>query len=164
MNQSKIKKLDLILISIIGLLIVVILTGTLVSVYRKSPKVTENLLQLGKARNLSEPVNSDIVAYYQLGTIRIVTAPESSDGAGTAMVVSPWLAYPEGDTVFYEELARKRGVMKGIFSSYFANHSKTGLLTETEVKTVENLIAQINEQLSLGKISDIYFTDYLFLE
>ena len=110
------------------------------------------------------PADDSIVAYYELGTLRIVTSGSDKDDLSTVLVVSPWLAYPAGDTVFYEELARKKGLIKGIFQAYFSSKSKEELLEETEVKIEENLKEEINTQLSLGKISDIYLTDYIFLE
>ena len=36
--------------------------------------------------------------------------------------------------------------------------------TETEEKIVRVILDEINADLALGKVSDIYFTDYLFLE
>ena len=80
------------------------------------------------------------------------------------MILSPWLAYPAGDTVFYEELSRKSGSMKGIFQAYFSARTKNQLLTETEEKIVQIIMEEINADLALGKVSSIYFTDYLFLE
>ena len=80
------------------------------------------------------------------------------------MIISPWLAYPAGDTVFYEEIARKQGVIKSIFTSYFSMRTRDQILSETEEKIIEVLMEEINEKLSLGKISNIYYTDYLFLE
>ena len=38
------------------------------------------------------------------------------------------------------------------------------MLSETEEKIVQIIIEEINADLALGKISAIYFTDYLFLE
>ena len=104
------------------------------------------------------------MAYYELGTIRVSTAGEDSDENGTVMILSPWLAYPAGDTVLYEELSRKSGAFRGIFQAYFSSRTKNQLLSETEEKIEAVLREEINADLALGKISDIYFTDYLFLE
>ncbi len=111
-----------------------------------------------------EPADTDEVSYFELGTIRVSTASADSEEGGTIMVLSPWLAYPAGDTVFFEELSRKSGSIKGSFQAYFSARTKNQLLTETEEKIVHVLIEEINADMALGKISDIYFTDYLFLE
>ena len=112
------------------------------------------------------------VAYYEIGSIRIVTTKNSNNEVNSqndlentcVLVVNPWVSYAEGDTVFYEEIARKRGVIKGICTTYFSERSKNHLLSITEKKVEQELIELINAQLSLGKIQDVYFTDYIFLE
>ena len=168
MNTNKINQ---ILVWIIGGLALVILVGTVVGLTQKKAQEPEVFISKGKAENLAPPADTNVVAYYDLGKIRVVTvAPtkaKSSDNEnalGTPMVLNPWLAYPEGDTVFFEELARKQGVLKGIFQNYFTSHTKNDLLSATETVINKELLEQINAQLSLGKVLDIYFTDYLFLE
>lgn len=153
-----------ILISIILSLVLVILVGTIIALSSKSKNTPEVLIQQGKATSLMAPSDSDEVTYYELGSIRILTKGNADDQTGTLFVVSPWIAYPAGDTVFYEELARKRGLIKGMFQSYFTERTKNEILSETEEKIEIVLKDEINAQLSLGQISDIYFTDYIFLE
>ena len=113
---------------------------------------------------LMAPSDTDEVSYFELGTIRVSTSKSDSEEGGAIMVLSPWLAYPAGDTVFFEELSRKSGSIKGTFQAYFSSRTKNQLLTETEEKIVQVLIEEINADLALGKVSGIYFTDYLFLE
>lgn len=153
-----------ILISIILALVLVILVGTIIALSSKSKNTPEVLIQQGKATSLMAPSDSSEVKYYELGSIRILTKGNADDQTGTLFVVSPWIAYPAGDTVFYEELARKRGLIKGMFQSYFTERTKNEILSETEEKIEIVLKDEINAQLSLGQISDIYFTDYIFLE
>ena len=156
--------LNKVLVAIIIFLILVIAAGTLFSFLNRKNQTPEVLISQGKAESLMAPSDSDEVAYYQLGTLRVSTASSDSEENGTIMVLSPWLAYPAGDTVLYEELARKSGVMKGVFQAYFSSRTKNQLLTETEEKIVRVIMDEINADLALGKISGIYFTDYLFLE
>lgn len=158
------KTLNIVLLSIIAGLLLVILIGTIAGLAGKKKKTPEVLIAQGKAVSLMAPSDTDEVAYFELGTIRISTAQADSEEGGSLMVLSPWLAYPAGDTVFYEELSRKSGSMKGIFQAYFSARTKNQLLTETEEKIVQIIIEEINADLALGKISGIYFTDYLFLE
>lgn len=162
-------KIDYILYSIIIGLLIVLLIGTITGLLKKRNSEPEVLLQQGKAVNLSKPANTDVVSYYEIGNIRIVTPSETqseddAENKGCVLVVNPWLSYPEGDTVFYEEIARKRGVIKGICTTYFSERSKEHLLSITEKKVEQDLIKLINAQLSLGKVQDVYFTDYIFLE
>lgn len=154
-----------ILISIIGFLIAIIFAGTIFGIANKKNNKPEVLISQGKAINLAAPANTDIVEYYQLGTIRIITNPDSKieDDTGSAFVISPWLAYPMGDTVFYEEIARKQGSIKAIFSQYFAEKTQSQILALGEEKITADLMESINQQLSLGKISEVFFTDFIFL-
>lgn len=158
------KLLNKILLCVIAAILVIILIGTLIGLTGKKKQTPEALIAQGKAVALMEPADTDEVAYFELGTIRVSTASADSEEGGTIMVLSPWLAYPAGDTVFYEELSRKSGAIKGSFQAYFSARTKNQLLSETEEKIVQVLKEEINADLALGKISDIYFTDYLFLE
>ena len=150
-----------------------LIIGTITGLAKKNESPSDEvLLQQGKAINLSAPANTDFVAYYEIGSIRIVTTKNSNNEVNSqndlentcVLVVNPWVSYAEGDTVFYEEIARKRGVIKGICTTYFSERSKEYLLSITETKVEQELMELINAQLSLGKIQDLYFTDYIFLE
>lgn len=156
--------LNRILIAIIAGLLLVIAVGTIAALAGKKKQTPEVLIAQGKAVSLMAPSDTSEVSYYELGTIRISTAKADSDEGGSIMVLSPWLAYPAGDTVLFEELSRKSGTIRGNFQAYFSSRTKNQLLAETEEKIVRVLLDEINADLALGKISSIYFTDYLFLE
>lgn len=173
MSSSNKIKLNTVLYSIIIALVIVLIIGTITGLVKKNESPSDEvLLQQGKAINLSAPANTDFVAYYEIGSIRIVTTKNSNNEVNSqndlentcVLVVNPWVSYAEGDTVFYEEIARKRGVIKGICTTYFSERSKEYLLSITETKVEQELMELINAQLSLGKIQDLYFTDYIFLE
>ena len=160
-NQDLLNK---ILLGIIAGLLLVILAGTITGLVGKKKNRPEVLISQGKAVSLMAPSDTDEVAYFELGTIRVSCAAADSEEGGSVLVLSPWLAYPAGDTVFFEELSRKSGSIKGIFQAYFSARTKNQLLTETEERISQIIIEEINADLALGKVSDIYFTDYLFLE
>ena len=173
MSSSNKIKFNTVLYSIIIALVIVLIIGTITGLVKKNESPSDEvLLQQGKAINLSAPANTDFVAYYEIGSIRIVTTKNSNNEVNSqndlentcVLVVNPWLSYAEGDTVFYEEIARKRGVIKGICTTYFSERSKNHLLSITEKKVEQELLELINAQLSLGKVQDVYFTDYIFLE
>ena len=179
MSSSNKIKLNTVLYSIIIVLVIVLIIGTITGLVKKNESPSDEvLLQQGKAINLSAPANTDFVAYYEIGSIRIVTTKNLNNKDNSqinltdqadlenncVLVVNPWVSYAEGDTVFYEEIARKRGVIKGICTTYFSERSKEYLLSITETKVEQELMELINAQLSLGKIQDLYFTDYIFLE
>ena len=170
--------LNRVLLAIIILLVLVIAGGTLYAMLTpdaarrtaqgargRANQDATALIATGKAVNLAEPVDTTDIAYYDLGMLRITTVNEDEENMlGVGMVLRPWLAYPAGDSVFYEELARKKNVMKAVCQHYFTERTKDEILSQSEEKITADLINQINASLSLGKISDIYFTDFLFLE
>lgn len=163
-------KADKILTAIIAALLIIIMAGTVISLFTQKENAGENSHNTDpkpteqEIESLNKKLDEKIGAYTGLGTIRCITAAQNEEDTGTAVIVTPWLAYPQGDTVFFEELSRKRLIISGIFTAYFSLHTKNELLSTTEEKIKQELQAQINEQLSLGQISQIYFTDYLFLD
>ena len=163
-ESPKIKIFNAILVSLIILTVIVILIGIIYAKVKASPKHIEKMLHNGTAISLTPPVNTSETAYYEVGRIRITTEKEDGSEISPVLVISPWLSYPKEDSVFYEEIARKIPAIKGIMQSYFSSKTKNELLQETEEVIEKKLVAEINAQFTLGKISDIYFTDYIFLE
>ncbi|MCR4631780.1 MAG: hypothetical protein K5786_09110, partial [Treponema sp.] len=164
MALSKTELLNKVLVAIIIFLLIVIVTGTLIVKLSppKAPASPQELIAQGKAVNLAAPADTSDIAYFELGTLRITTLNKDEDNMlGIGMVLSPWLAYPAGDSVFYEELMRKKGLIKTVFQQYFSSRTKEQILSQSEENIIRSLTAQVNEKLSLGKVSDLYFTDYL---
>lgn len=165
------KKLDKILSIIVIILLITIFAGTVFALLKnkKSFQKQKQLISQGKAVSLMAPKNDNQFSYFNLGSLRVLTKPENdslqeTQNMGTVLLVTPWLSYPSDDTIFFEEISRKKTVISGIIQDYFSDYSKLELLTQTEVKIEENLIKEINNHLSLGKIQQIYFTDYIFLD
>ncbi len=165
------KKLDKILSIIVIILLITIFAGTVFALLKnkKSFQKQKQLISQGKAVSLMAPKNDNQFSYFNLGSLRVLTKSENdslqeTQNMGTVLLVTPWISYPSDDTIFFEEISRKKTVIAGIIQDYFSDYSKLELLTQTEVKIEENLIKEINNHLSLGKIQQIYFTDYIFLE
>lgn len=165
------KKLDKILSIIVIILLITIFAGTVFALLKnkKSFQKQKQLISQGKAVSLMAPKNDNQFSYFNLGSLRVLTKPENdflqeTQNMGTVLLVTPWLSYPSDDTIFFEEISRKKTVIAGIIQDYFSNHSKQELLSQTEVTIEENLLLEINNHLSLGTINQIYFTDYIFLE
>jgi len=165
-------KTDKILLSIIAALLLILICGTITGLILNKGKLGKNLRDADpeptakEIESLNKRLDDKIAAYTGLGTIRTITAPDpqNEDETGTVVVLTPWLAYPEGDSVFFEELARKRLLISSCFTNYFSSKTKLELLSTKEDSIKETILNEINSQLSLGSISKIYFTDYIFLE
>ena len=165
------KKLDKFLSILIILLLITILMGTFITIYKNKKSITKQkqLISQGKAISLMAPKNNNQNSYFNLGSLRVLTKPENdslqeTQNMETVLLVTPWISYPSDDTIFFEEISRKKTVIAGIIQDYFSNYSKQELLSQTEVTIEENLLLEINNHLSLGTINQIYFTDFIFLE
>lgn len=108
-------------------------------------------------------ISSSKTAFNEIGQIRVFTK-EDANQQRSVIVLIPWFEYDGTDTAFYEELDRKHLSLKNLFTAYFQNHTRTELLNLGEDKIKAELKSQVNETLVLGKISAIYFNDYLFLD
>jgi len=171
--SSKMKKrstFDKVMIIIIFALIGIITIGTIIGVVFKNPEEnkTVNLTSDTKPvekqiESLNKKLDDKVAAYTGLGTIRAVTLPGKNEDFGAAVVITPWFSYPEGDTQFYEELSRKRVLLINIFTSYFSSRTLEELNKLGEEIVKDDLLTALNEELSLGQISKLYFTDYIFL-
>lgn len=116
-----------------------------------------------KVINMSYRASDNVSAFTELGQIRTSTKA-SKDEESCTMVVSPWFSYPEGDTVFYEELSQKDRSIKSTIASYFSSYTKKELLLKGEIQIKTEIKEQLNSQFVLGEIRDIYFKEYIFFE
>ena len=141
------KKLDKILSIIVIILLITIFAGTVFALLKnkKSFQKQKQLISQGKAVSLMAPKNDNQFSYFNLGSLRVLTKSENDSlqeteqNMGTVLLVTPWISYPSDDTIFFEEISRKKTVISGIIQDYFSDYSKLELLTQTEVKIEENL-------------------------
>jgi flagellar basal body-associated protein FliL len=168
------KNMEVTLNRILGItaaaLAVFILAVTGISFVVKKAEPGKNLRtadpEPGAVVNMTNEGKEKLAAFTGLGRIRAVTKPDKKKSSvpGTPVVITPWFSYPDGDTEFYEELSRKSTAMKALIAQYFAQYTEKELRSAGEEKIKADLLAQLNERLSLGKISALYFSDYIFLE
>ncbi len=110
-----------------------------------------------------QEISKDMAAFTELGQIRALTLFDGPDSQEEPVVVTPWLSYKAGDKSFYEELVQKNRKIKSIIADYFSAHTQKELLSSGEKKIKDELLHQINSELILGKISAVYFSEYIFL-
>ena len=169
--------LNKILICIIIFLFIVILGVTIGGFISRKASPGKNLRTadseptVKELESLNKRSDTKIAAYTGIGRIRTVTAAEDNgskgadvDGSATPIVITPWFSYEESNFELYEELSRKRILITGIISKYFSERTEKELLSTSEEKIKADLLNEINSQLSLGKIQNIYFSDYIFLK
>ena len=151
------------------LLATAIVIGTLVSFALKKAHPGKNIRTPDPSplavSSMSAPDNTKLDAFTGLGRLRTATKPDPKKAtAGTPVVVTPWFSYPAGDRAFYEELSQKSTIMRAVITEYFSKYTEDELLSRGEEKIKADLLAALNERLSLNKIQAIYFSDYLFIE
>ena len=157
MNSTNLNK---ILLAVLGAVIVIIIGVSAVALCTKNARPGEGLRHEDP---LPSSVRSSKTAFNHIGQIRSFTK-EGENSQKSVIVLTPWFEYDGNDKAFYEELDRKHLSIKSIFTNYFSKHTKSELISLGEEKIKGELKAQINATLVLGKISEIYFNDYLFLD
>jgi flagellar basal body-associated protein FliL len=103
-------------------------------------------------------------AYTALGQIRTPTKPDADGKEPALVLVSPWFSYAPGDSAFYEELAAKNRRLKSIVAGYFSRFAMAELLKRGEDRVKAELLREFNDELTLGRISELYFDEYLFFD
>lgn len=167
-EKSFLEKLPLILLLIAGAIFLSIVLISAVFLISGKHKAGEDLRKSDptpqKVVNLSYKTQDHVSAYTEMGQLRIITKAPSESESGTMLIVSPWFSYPEGDTVFFEELSQKDLQLKSLIANYFATHTKDQLFSNGEPTIKNELRDLINEKLILGQIRDVYFDQYIFFE
>ena len=95
-----------------------------------------------------------------IGRIRASTgAPESS-----TVILSIAFPYSPRDRAFSGELAARIGDFRTGATDYFASFSTEELRQKDEAAIKTELLERFNGLLRLGKITTLYFSDYLIIE
>ncbi len=155
------KIFDKVFIVIASSILLIIIFGTAIAFVSGNAKPGNNLRHQDPAPVTITNTSSDETSVYtQLGTLRLSTNDEPS----IPIVLSPYFPYPSTDKAFYEELFKKNQKMQLLVRNYFEVYTREELLSIGEDEIKANLLSLLNSELVLGKISDIYFADYSFLE
>jgi flagellar basal body-associated protein FliL len=95
-----------------------------------------------------------------IGRIRASTgAPEPA-----TVILSIAFPYSTGDRAFSEELASRIGDFRAGAADYFASLSTEELRQKDETAIKTELLGRFNGMLRLGRITVLYFSDYLIIE
>lgn len=162
-NEKKInsinKILSIILLALFALLLFMTITA-FISVKIKSKK---NLQNSKSSFEVSESKDDTLKVFAGLGRIRCSLKPEGDTDIRCPVIISPWFNYDKNDIQFYEELSKKAPLFKSLISSYFANGTKTHFQKIGEEQVKKEILSILNEHLVLGKIDELFFSEYIFL-
>ncbi len=145
---------------IIFVLIFIILIGTLFAFINKQTQTGKNLRHQDPS---PQALNDTLTSFTELGQIRTSTATDANQRQAT-IILEPWFSYEKTDSAFLEELLGKRKKIRSIISDYFLLHTYSQLMDIGENRVKVELLHLINNELTMGKISAIYFEEYLFLQ
>lgn len=146
------------------LFLILLIGGTTLFVFFVSPsKIGANLRhQDPSAQKITRDNTyfSDTAVYSQLGRLRAAT----SDAPPVSLIVSPYFPYPSDDEAFYEEISLKNRKIKLIIIEYFSKYESHALKKRGEQKIKEDLVQLINDELVMGKISALFFEEFIILD
>ncbi len=155
------KKIEQILLLIAGSIVIIVIFGTAIAFISGSAKPGKSLRKEDPSPTVLTKKSDDSTSVYsQIGLLRCSTA----DTPSIPVVVNPYFPYPTADTAFYEELFKKNQKLRYIFTNYFETYTQQELLAAGEDVIKKALIERINAELVLGKIDELYFSEYIFLE
>lgn len=150
-----------VLYAIFFALLLLIVAGTIIVFATNRAKPGENLRQSDPSPNGLE---SNFASFSEMGQIRALSSAGDNNEVQVTIILEPWFSYESDDIAFREELAGKRRKLRALITEYFNTHSYSYLKKGGEAVVKNDLLFLVNEELVLGKISAIYFDEYLFLE
>ena len=147
-----------ILTFVLCVVVLVIITGTVVALLRQekphttlepmpSPQHTSYFLRDGKA------------IYSDLGQLRALSA----DTLPATIVLNPYLEYDAENIPLQEELVKKKELIRNTIIAWFAQRTWLSVETMSESEIKKELLKKINDELSLGVCSSIYFAQFKVL-
>jgi flagellar basal body-associated protein FliL len=160
-SESKISRLLFtILLSIASVLFLVLALGTIYA-FARSPRAGP-LFRLGRpaetaVREMAVQTGETRV-FSGLGRLRIPLANSST------LILTIAFPYSAEDAAFAEELAAKIGDFRTIASGYFSALPVESVIQFNEDAAKQELLRRLNEDLRLGRISELYFSDFLIID
>lgn len=162
-NNTKMERILYYIIA--GLISIIILVTIVASIAKLFTKNNNQLISdplPTEIESLNKKNGEEMAAFTGISTIRATTL--SSPSSTSILIITPWFSYPADDTEFYEELSRKRTLITSIITYYFSSKTKDEIIALPEETIKSALLTEINGNLSLGKLNQLYFTDFIFFE
>ena len=138
-----------VLLSLIGILVLLIIIGTIYACVRPAP--VETIPAVSQAQ-------ADFRIFDRIGRLRIPLQNSS------VMILSIVFPYSADDISFTEELNSRIGDFRLIAQSYFSAIPTEELLPFDEEKAKTEILRNYNAILRLGRIQTIYFTDLIVID
>jgi len=147
------------LLSLAGVLVLLLLIGTIIGVARSSG--SKPLVRLGKQAKTTAKTTApddDIRVFSGLGRLRISLSNSST------LILSIAFPYPAQDTAFTEELAARISDFKSLAAGYFSALPADQITNLDEEAAKQEILTRYNAILRLGQIRTIYFSDMMVID
>ncbi|MCR4939474.1 MAG: flagellar basal body-associated FliL family protein [Treponemataceae bacterium] len=102
----------------------------------------------------------DFAVFDGIGSLRLSTCDEDP----VPVVLSIYFYYSADDSLYYEELCTKTRALKAVITSYFSSQTVAQLRKKGESTVKTQLKSMLNKELVLGKIDELYFSEYIFFD
>lgn len=152
------EKLIRVLVIIALALVCMVFSLTLIAVLKKPITVDSTNFEQVTSGEDSQAFEKEKVLFGDLGVLRAKTKD------GFTLVVSPYFDYYANDVAFQEELVKKKLEMRKIILEFFTEKTRTEISNLGEEKIKEQILASINEILTLEKIEKLYFEKFIILD
>ena len=110
-----------------------------------------------------EQRNNERPDYINLGQLRTSTKKDEN-GERSVIVFTAALSYDTTDLELYEDIKTSLYRIKPIFTDYFKAFTKAQILEKGELKTKSEIKQKINMTLVHGKINDIFFEEFQYID
>lgn len=140
-----------VLLSIAGLLILILIIGTIIGLSRSGN--ADPFIGSGYIPAEPDSFNDDIRVFSEMGRLRIPLVDSST------LVISIAFPYSANDVTFSEELAAKIDDFKSIVISYFSSLPAANLAPIDEERAKHEILRRFNNNLRLGSLQTLYFID-----
>jgi flagellar basal body-associated protein FliL len=142
---------------IAGVLVLVLVAGTVYG-FAAGTRQKKLIREADKAQVAAELAGR--ASYTAIGTIRA----KSADAKAAVVVATIAFPYDSGDRPFAEELARKAPVLKAVAQSVLSSKKAADLAPAFEGSVKAALRDAFNARLSLGKVTEIWLSDFAVIE
>ena len=147
-----------VLTCVLVFVLLVILTGTVVAVLRKPHAIKKE--QATESQPASQHplyvLRDGKAIYSDIGQLRAL----SSDALPATIVLNPYLEYDAQNIPLQEELVKKKELIRNKILFWFAHHTWLSVETLSESDIKKELLQAVNDELSLGSASSIYFAEF----
>lgn len=118
---------------------------------------------LPKRSEISSTVNTENPKYINVGKIRSSTKINDK-GEKSVLIFTVYFSYDETNTELYEDINLNLYKIKPILTDYFKAFTKEELLKKGEIQIKSEIKSKINKILVLGKIDEIFFEEFQYLD